>query len=1380
MARFKILSKDGATTRYEGKPRYIGSYLRPSYLEFSEIASDKPIAWEVGDYVEYSRTGMRYYLYSIPQVSKNARSGSHGKAFSYSNVQFHAASKDLEIAPFRDIVPGDNGVHFSSSPEVATFEDVYGIARRIQACMDEIYPGKWQILVTSFDSVEDADIYDLLHTPKNFALSGGTCLDALSKIYELWGETGWYHFYYSVSGMNVIMIGYSSRAVGSNTVAGFYYGKGKGLTAIKKTQINKDELATRLYVYGSERNLPLRWYNGLNIANAESVDIRNLMLPLDRWGKTNGLPDARKAYLENAEAVAKYGIIPKSHYFDSDDAGADLYPTIEGMTAGMVRKALADMGESKYVPSSQYSDSERVDEVCASSPTVDNGVLKKNGAEHNYTEGFTYAGATTPMVTIAKGTDEETAIVENHLLYQSDVALDKVYRAKVTASADLACRVPDKGFSIVRGELRLDSTPDGTEPKGKMDVFFHLDEEKREWVLDIPNISADYVDASYVRYQIYLTLSVYVTPKEALSSDVTTNMTISEGGIDIIIDQIFDKTFSLSLKQIGFNIAERAALGEGKVISMKSGMCEGRNFVIKTCRFVESNDTWRIECARQKDDNLGMLFPNTDYQIKAGDRFVLLDIAMPDTYIYANMERVYTEGMKLLEKASKVQYHYEPVIDAKVMAESEKAIREGMFLEFVDDDIIDTTFVRLVIDSLNIYEDESAIPTYRVTLKEKKKVSYKGTPSATSETRTSSYGDEGTDGGSVDIDLTDYATKEWVREQKYTTEEWTNQQGFLKTIEGSDFVEYNEGKVSLVLDEQGGLGERGQGLGIVNVPHDALSGSLKTINGESIVGTGNIIIQGGGGGIVNESDPIFKASPAAKITDEDIERWNTDNGADIVMDSEMSDTSENAVQNKVIKEYVDLHPRYETIEEIVPPEEVEDFATKQWVRDSFTEPSDFKTINGQSIVGEGDIELNGGKVTLDTEMSDESENGVQNNVIKAYVDGKVKGNESYINVTYEELISLMMRGTLIKGAKYRITDYVTTVEQEGVMSEEFRFDIIVTALDEWMVSEDAMATDGGNGTSHPVGGYIPAWKLKYSIIPMYPPRFDWACYGNEYVVTEPDTGLTCRLSLLSSKYTENVDGEQYYCFFGNADGFPIYAYSKVADPQTGDMLLIEGAEFPIEEVIPRKRGKGVIYEMTDEYGNSAPYDFKSIKFRAYGSPSTGYTFEPREGAYERWVYTFEGGDFEDTSSIGRVDLTYNPSSDNPNYFVRLRCAVYNNKIKYFPTRLKPLVLVGEIISQENEGDKVTLILDNQIHDNEFINCENLSSFVKSGSVLRNCKNVYMMPSSTYNTNICIESLKGEEGNPIVIDNLTTSEEYTTHIGKNSQGEVKIWNPADLV
>lgn len=53
-------------------------------------------------------------------------------------------------------------------------------------------------------------------------------------------------------------------------------------------------------------------------------------------------------------------------------------------------------------------------------------------------------------------------------------------------------------------------------------------------------------------------------------------------------------------------------------------------------------------------------------------------------------------------------------------------------------------------------------------------------------------------------------------------------------------------------------------------------------------------------------------------------------GASVTVDTEMSDTSINPVQNKVIKEYVDLHPQYEVIEEIKVPA-LPDTVTKEWV-----------------------------------------------------------------------------------------------------------------------------------------------------------------------------------------------------------------------------------------------------------------------------------------------------------------------------------------------------------------------------------------------------------------------------------------------------------------
>lgn len=746
MARFSIISKDGSSIRYEGKPRYIGTYLKPSYLEFPEIASPTPIDWQVGDYVDYPRTGMRYRLYSIPQASKNARKGSHGRAFTYSNVQLHAATKELEIALFKDLVSADNNIHFSTSPDVATFENVYGIARRIQACMDDLYPNRWVIEVADFNLEEDEEILENITTAKDFVLSGGTCLDALTKIYELWQELGWIHTYDSASGRDVITIGYANKRIGANTTDAYIYGKGNGLTAIKKTQANKDEFATRLYVYGSDRNLPSRYYNGKEILNAESVDIRNLMIPIDQWGTTGGVPDARKAYLENAEAVAKYGVVPKTHYFDSDDAGADIYPTIEGITIGQVRRLQAD-----YIPDASIypNDGERIDEIKSAVNPNDDGVIRPLGKAYKY---YKIENIASESEEITLG--ESTTFRDTKILLMTD--LESEGKVDVTVIPNIQFSLEDAGFTEVNATFEL--TDDPTKMK-RLSETSSIAAKKNEitgaWEFNAPRISVDYDFGSDDSIPVCFVMTIDATLEQAKKDEVIT-LNISEGEIEIGANAILDKEFTITLKQIGFNIEERASAGSGKTISMKTGDNEGRNFVIKECRYEASSDSWVLTCKRQQDNSLGMLFPNNDYQLKSGDRFVLIDIAMPELYLSAAMERLFAEGQKLLSKASRIQNNYEPSIDAKVMIESGRTIREGMFMQIADEDIIDGTTEYILIDTINIYEDEAAIPTYKVTLKEKKKVNYKGTPSATTSSNTNPVEEK----VNVSVNLSGYVTKE--------------------------------------------------------------------------------------------------------------------------------------------------------------------------------------------------------------------------------------------------------------------------------------------------------------------------------------------------------------------------------------------------------------------------------------------------------------------------------------------------------------------------------------------------------------------------------------------------------------------------------------------
>lgn len=117
-------------------------------------------------------------------------------------------------------------------------------------------------------------------------------------------------------------------------------------------------------------------------------------------------------------------------------------------------------------------------------------------------------------------------------------------------------------------------------------------------------------------------------------------------------------------------------------------------------------------------------------------------------------------------------------------------------------------------------------------------------------------------------------------------------------------------------------------------------------------------------------------------------------GGSGTVDTEMSDSSTNAVQNKVIKAYVDSKdiqvtemptPVAEFVEKIVQfvGTTSGDFTQGYFYKCTETDTDVYEWVN-ISVQSGG-----GGGGDIDTQMSDTSTNAVQNRVIKAYVDGQV-------------------------------------------------------------------------------------------------------------------------------------------------------------------------------------------------------------------------------------------------------------------------------------------------------------------------------------------------------------------------------------------------------
>ena len=312
-------------------------------------------------------------------------------------------------------------------------------------------------------------------------------------------------------------------------------------------------------------------------------------------------------------------------------------------------------------------------------------------------------------------------------------------------------------------------------------------------------------------------------------------------------------------------------------------------------------------------------------------------------------------------------------------------------------------------------------------------------------------------------------------------------------------------------------------------------------------------------------------------------------GGSITLDSEMSDTSTNAVSNKVIKEYVD--------------DEVED--AKMYSE----------------------------------EMANNAEKAA-----KKYTDEKIKNSgggegvaELMVEITYDELVSLRNSNQLTPGMKYRITDYETMTSQVDTQSAGHPFDVIVTALDGNILDEKASAiwserdTDGYFANSN-----LPAWDVRYCL-DNDATRFSWAASAGSFLSVDfSDLDLGVITASLYGSY--QYDGKTYVGWNCIIDGLNCYILTANENPSIGEIPLVYIEDFGGAEQMgvivgvqsSSKEGKGVIYRLIDENKNDAPYDFKNIQF--VRKLTDGEYNENGEDAY---VYTFDlyyEGDHFDCSS----------------------------------------------------------------------------------------------------------------------------------------------------
>lgn len=164
------------------------------------------------------------------------------------------------------------------------------------------------------------------------------------------------------------------------------------------------------------------------------------------------------------------------------------------------------------------------------------------------------------------------------------------------------------------------------------------------------------------------------------------------------VDEVDDSkdTFIVYLYDLGFDL-ESNLTTENAQISMKSGSLIGYTFNISEIEKQEDN-SYKITLGRitnEEGDTGNFNIPNSQWSIAAGDKFVLLNILMPQEYIRHAEERLLERAKEYLNEYGRTNFSYNVGLHDKFLKENANIYEE----------LIEGSKLRIYDQNLGISED---------------------------------------------------------------------------------------------------------------------------------------------------------------------------------------------------------------------------------------------------------------------------------------------------------------------------------------------------------------------------------------------------------------------------------------------------------------------------------------------------------------------------------------------------------------------------------------------------------------------------------------------------------------------------------------------------
>ena len=710
--------------RSGGAPRLVAScdtleyhdeWMGDSFVTVT-VKSAEPIDFQIGDYVEY-RNGEMFSVNYDPNIIKKACSGSYGEGFVYENVRLYPDSVRLKEIEFKDVVlntlqDNANKLVYSSMATFSFFaSSVEDLADRIQANLNRVESGVWTVLTPnrprsiqrkSSAAGQWGDWYEgdgtaiIGKTDVNISADGLYCWDALKLSYTAFDLS------FFVSGTTIIIGG---KAIASDH--DFRYGKGLGLYQIERTFDDSQKIVTKLFSYGSERNLPTNYYANLHKKPYVTGHKETWQIIMDepiyslltdiQWETVSGKVE------RNQYVTVSDGTVKCTAWLDYRGLGADYddkYFRVNFM---------GDGAEAFY---NRISDGQMIFFV--------------TGVNVN----------TWPYVyNSAEGHDNYPALLSINRLMLPGFPDESIY-AWVLAHGGTPVDAP------------LNDSKTGAATWKNMTAYFSKDKTD-PWLMSrnaekigIREGSLNFSDGDD---------EIYPTIEGSGYDEVNWAEQMDDNGY---LDGD-DATFKMMPQQpdgddggIEWNYSVDTVS-----VSMKDGYCVGREFkVSKAAR----NDVglWELTLERAKDESLGVSFPykygnsglyqvigrGNTYGHAQGDKFVVLGIPLPQRFVEIAASKLLERSLQELSKKDHQQFTYVPKIDEIYMKRQDDAVKEerdadtygtvslhdtlhaGMQMVMSDEDL-NLDGYRPFIDTLTIKEDgNNGIPTYDVVLRDEKEL----------------------------------------------------------------------------------------------------------------------------------------------------------------------------------------------------------------------------------------------------------------------------------------------------------------------------------------------------------------------------------------------------------------------------------------------------------------------------------------------------------------------------------------------------------------------------------------------------------------------------------------------------------------------------------